>query len=78
MIRGYDSGVVLREDIIERVRQVYNEIEQLQREMEEREVVIVGRDHGVSAFFPSASANTLWSLALVVRITESCGAKRAK
>ncbi len=35
MVRGYDSGVVLREDIIERVRQFYAEIEQLQREIDE-------------------------------------------
>jgi len=35
MIRVYDSGVVLREDIIERVRQGYKEIEQLQKEMDE-------------------------------------------
>ncbi len=35
MVRGYDSGVVLREDIIERVRQYYAEIEQLQKEMDE-------------------------------------------
>ncbi len=35
MIRGYDSGVVLREDIIERVRELYAEIEQLQKEMDE-------------------------------------------
>ena len=35
MFRGYDSGVVLREDIIERVRQGYKEIEQLQKEMDE-------------------------------------------
>ncbi len=35
MIRGYDSGVVLREDIIERVRQFYAEIERLQREIDE-------------------------------------------
>ncbi len=35
MIRGYDSGVVLREDIIERVRQYYTEIEQLQKEIDE-------------------------------------------
>ncbi len=35
MVRGYDSGVVLREDIIERVRQSYVEIEQLQKEMDE-------------------------------------------
>ncbi len=34
MIRGYDSGVVLREDIIERVRQGYREIEQLQKEID--------------------------------------------
>ena len=33
MFRGYDSGVVLREDIIERVRQGYKEIEQLQKEI---------------------------------------------
>ncbi len=35
MVRGYDSGVVSREDIIERVRQGYKEIEQLQREIDE-------------------------------------------
>ncbi len=35
MFRGYDSGVILREDIIERVRQYYAEIEQLQREIDE-------------------------------------------
>jgi len=35
MFRGYDSGVVLRGDIIERVRQYYAEIEQLQKEMDE-------------------------------------------
>ncbi len=35
MWRGYDSGVVLREDIIERVRQYYAEIEQLQKEIDE-------------------------------------------
>ncbi len=35
MFRGYDSGVVLREDIIERVRQYYAEIEQLQKEIDE-------------------------------------------
>ncbi len=35
MFRGYDSGVVIREDIIERVRQYYAEIAQLQREMDE-------------------------------------------
>ncbi len=35
MIRGYDSGVVLREDIIERVRELYAEIEKLQKEMDE-------------------------------------------
>ncbi len=35
MIRGYDSGVVLREDIIERIRQYYAEIDQLQKEMDE-------------------------------------------
>ena len=35
MFRGYDSGVVLREDIIERVREGYKEIKQLQREMDE-------------------------------------------
>ncbi len=34
MFRGYDSGVVLREDIIERVRQGYKEIEQLQKEID--------------------------------------------
>ena len=34
MFRGYDSGVVLREDIIERVRQGYKEIEQLQKDIE--------------------------------------------
>ena len=34
MFRGYDSGVVLREDIIERVRQYYAEIEQLQKEID--------------------------------------------
>ena len=35
MFRGYDSGVVLREDIIERMRQYYAEIEQLQKEIDE-------------------------------------------
>ena len=35
MIRGYGSGVVLREDIIERIRQYYTEIEQLQKEIDE-------------------------------------------
>jgi len=35
MWRGYDSGVVLREDIIERMRQYYAEIEQLQKEIDE-------------------------------------------
>ena len=35
MFRGYDSGVVIREDIIERVRQYYAEIDQLQKEMDE-------------------------------------------
>ena len=35
MLCGYDSGVVLREDIIERVRQGYREIEQLQNEIDE-------------------------------------------
>ncbi len=35
MFRGYDNGVVLREDIIERVRQYYAEIVQLQKEMDE-------------------------------------------
>ena len=35
MIRGYDSGVVLREDIIERVRRLYAEIEQLQKEIDD-------------------------------------------
>ncbi len=34
MFRGYDSGVVLREDIIERVRQGYKEIQQLQKEID--------------------------------------------
>ncbi len=34
MFRGYDSGVVLREDIIERVRQGYKEIEQWQKEID--------------------------------------------
>ncbi len=34
MFRGYDSGVVLREDIIERVRQGYKEIDQLQKDIE--------------------------------------------
>jgi len=29
MIHGYDSGMVLREDIIERVQQLYIEVEQL-------------------------------------------------
>ncbi len=38
MIRVYDSGVVLREDIIERVRQYYAEIEQLQKEIDDSEV----------------------------------------
>ncbi len=37
MWRGYDSGVVLREDIIERVRQYYVEIEQLQKEIDDSE-----------------------------------------
>ncbi len=36
MLRGYDSGVVLREDIIERVRRSYAEIEKLQTEIDER------------------------------------------
>ncbi len=35
MIRSYDSRVVLREDIVERVRQYYAEIEQLQKEIDE-------------------------------------------
>ncbi len=35
MFRRYDSGVVLREDIIERGRQLYAEIEQLQKEIDE-------------------------------------------
>ncbi len=34
MFRGYYSGVVLREDIIERVRQGYKEIEQLQKDID--------------------------------------------
>ena len=35
MIKGYDSGVVLREDIIGRVWQYYAEIEQPQKEIDE-------------------------------------------
>ena len=35
MFRGYDSGVVLREDIIERVRQHYARIKLLQKEIDE-------------------------------------------
>jgi len=34
MIRGYDSGKVLREDIIERVRHLREEITDLQKEVE--------------------------------------------
>jgi len=34
MFRGYDMGLVLREDMIERVRQGYKEIEQLQKDIE--------------------------------------------
>ncbi len=34
MIRGYDSGKVLREDIIERVRHLREEITDLQKESE--------------------------------------------
>lgn len=46
MFRGYDSGVVLREGIIERVRQYYAEIEQLQREIDK---VKTQRPTGASA-----------------------------
>ncbi len=35
MFCGYDSGVVLREDIIEMGRQFYAEIVQLQKEIDE-------------------------------------------
>ena len=34
MIRGYDSGVVLREDIIERVKYLQGEIDTLQNSID--------------------------------------------
>ncbi len=34
MFRRYDSGVVLREDLLERVREVYKEIAKLQKDIE--------------------------------------------
>ena len=34
MFRGYDSGVVLREDIIERARHLRKEITDLQKEID--------------------------------------------
>ncbi len=37
MSRGYGSGVILRENIIERVRQYYAEIEQLQKDIDDSE-----------------------------------------
>ena len=37
MFRGYDSGVVLREDIIERVKYLQNSIEKLEKEVAARE-----------------------------------------
>ncbi len=37
MFRGYDSGVVLREDIIERVKYLRNSIEILEKEVAVRE-----------------------------------------
>ena len=37
MWRGYDSGVVLREDIIERVKYLRDSIEKLEKEVAARE-----------------------------------------
>ena len=37
MFRGYDSGVVLREDIIERVKYLQDSIERLEKEAAAKE-----------------------------------------
>ncbi len=35
MFRGYDSGVVLREDLLEWIRQDYKEIAEIQKSIDE-------------------------------------------
>ncbi len=47
MIRGYDSGVVLREDIIERVKYLRDEITTLQRSMDKLKAKAAARERRI-------------------------------
>jgi len=44
MFRGYDSGVVLREDIIEKVKYLRDEITTLQRSMDKFKAKAAARE----------------------------------
>jgi len=44
MFRGYDSGVVLREDIIEKVKYLRDEITTLQRSMDKLKAKAAARE----------------------------------